>query len=344
MYEVHLIDSPGFDDGAHVDALVLSQIADFVNTTYKLGHTIAGVIYLHDISLDKLGGVGQRNLRMLEKLVGIDKWDNCTLVTNKWGRTNNPAREEANEKTLRTEDKYFGAMLRHAQRATMTRFDPKSKGKALEIIKPHLSKRFAPQISVQMVDPHGPRLALGDTDAGKVVADNLEKLNRITGELEKALATEQLLARKFDEKVFEEFKKKRDKLIRKHQVQRAERWIGRTAIVGGTIAATVLTMGPGASIIGLEVPFEKFARYQKKKEKKANERLEQDYKKESAVTQALGGYDAAWLRDRRVKRMQDLESEGYSLNSGSSIRLADQDDSDSSESLKELDVAEGVIR
>lgn len=72
--------------------------------------------------------------------------------------------------------------------------------------------------------------------------------------------------------------------------------------------------------------------------------MEQDYKKESAVTQALGGYDAAWLRDRRVKCMQDLESEGYSLNSGSSIRLADQDDSDSSESLKELDVAEGVIR
>ena len=73
VYEVHLIDSPGFDDGTVADCKVLTRIADFVNTHYKLKNTLAGVLYLHDITKAKMGGVGKRNLRMLENMVGNDK-------------------------------------------------------------------------------------------------------------------------------------------------------------------------------------------------------------------------------------------------------------------------------
>ena len=328
LYEIHLIDSPGFDDGNHVDAEVLSRIATYINHTYLLKQTLAGVLYLHDITKGKMGGVGQRNLRMLENMIGIDKWDNCTLVTTKWGCTTNPRGEEENEKTLIREDKYFGAMLRHARQASMVRFDPKSKGKALEIIKAHLDKSFAPHISMQMVDPHGPQLALGETDAGKVVAEHLEKLHRATGQLAEVEAARKILAQKFDEKLFEEFKGKRDKLIRKHQLQRAGRWIVRTMIVGGTVAATVVTMGPGASIIALEAPFEKFAQSQKAGERRERHRLERDYKEESATSHALAGYDSTWLRNRRVKRFEDLESEGHSLKSKTSTDFSGDDPKD----------------
>lgn len=76
--------SPDFGDGIHVDAEVLSRVATYiVNNTYEIKQTLASVIYLHDISVGKLGAVGQRNLRMLEKMIGIDKWNNCTLVTTK---------------------------------------------------------------------------------------------------------------------------------------------------------------------------------------------------------------------------------------------------------------------
>ncbi|KAL8830062.1 MAG: hypothetical protein Q9170_005905 [Blastenia crenularia] len=115
-YEVHLIDSPGFDDGTAADVKVLTQIADFVNTHYKLGNTFAGVLYLHDITKAKIGGVGQRNLRMLEQMIGIDKWDNCNLLTTKWGCTNDFAGEEAREKKLMEGDQYFGAMLKQSPR------------------------------------------------------------------------------------------------------------------------------------------------------------------------------------------------------------------------------------
>lgn len=39
---------------------------------------------------------------------------------------------------------------------------------ALKILKPHLNKRFKPDISVQMADPFGPLLPLGKTGAGLV--------------------------------------------------------------------------------------------------------------------------------------------------------------------------------
>ncbi|KAL2056755.1 hypothetical protein ABVK25_003150 [Lepraria finkii] len=99
-----------------------------------------------------------------------------------------------------------------------------------------------------MVDPHGPRLALGETDAERIVAENLERLHAATGQLEELQASQKILAQKFDEKLFEEFKGKRDKLILKHQLQRA-------GIVGGTLTPTVFTMGPGASRTALEAPF-----------------------------------------------------------------------------------------
>lgn len=173
-YEVHLIDSPGFDDGTLGDAEVLRIIALYVNTQYRLKHRLAGVLYLHDITKTKMGSIAQRNLRMLEEMVGMNMWNNCTLVTTKWGCTNNPEDEEARENTLRVEEKYFGPMLQGVRKAKMMRFEPKSQESALAIIEPYLNNKFTPQISTQMVDPKGPKLALGKTEAGKIVADNLE--------------------------------------------------------------------------------------------------------------------------------------------------------------------------
>jgi hypothetical protein len=337
-YEIHLIDSPGFDDGSYNDTEILSRIAAYVNTTYKLEQTLAGVIYLHDITKQKMGGIGLRNLRVLENLIGIDKWDNCTLVTTKWGCTTNPEGEEDRERTLRNEDKYFGAMLKNAHQATMMRFDPKSKRRALEIIKPHLKKRFAPHISVQMVDKNGPKMALGDTDAGKIVADNVEKLFEANGEIEELKASQKILRQKFDETLFNDFKERRNKLTRKQQLQRAGRWAVRTMIVGGSIAATVVTFGPGASAFVLEPAFEKIASNQKRGERAEMDRLERQLKERIAGTPGLEKYDTSWLRDNSVQRMQDLDS--YSLKNGTSTDLGKLDGSEESEWSDESEESE----
>lgn len=49
-YEVHLIDTRGFNDGPECDAEVLSGVGKYINMTYKLEQTLAGVLYLHDIT------------------------------------------------------------------------------------------------------------------------------------------------------------------------------------------------------------------------------------------------------------------------------------------------------
>jgi hypothetical protein len=117
---------------------------------------------------------------MLEKMIGIDKRNHCTLVTTKWGCTANPQIEEKREEDLLEKPHLFGAMIQTANSATMARFEERTRGQALAMIKPMLTKKFAPQISVQMVDDNGPRLALGETDAGMIVADGLKKLAQVT--------------------------------------------------------------------------------------------------------------------------------------------------------------------
>ena len=274
------------------------------------------MLYLHDITKDKVGGVGVRNLRLLEKIIGIEDFKNCTLVTTKWGCTNDPQGEEEREKVLSTDPRFFAGILKHA---TMKRFDPKTKGRALDIITPFLNNRFTLQITCEMVDPSGPKLALGETTAGKDVTDRATRATELAQskhELAKAQQAQEILARKFDEILFEEFNQSRKKLRRKIKLQRSGRWIIRTTIVGGAIVATVLTLGPGASGFALEPMYEKVVSRQKKAEKKAKEDLKADFVKKSQQGSLLKETNPDWLDDTHVKLLKDLES--YSLRSGSS--------------------------
>lgn len=198
-----------------MDVEILSGIADYVNTNYKLKKRLAGVLYLHDITKAKMGGVGARNIRVLENFIGLGKFNNCTIVTTKWGCTTDPNGEQGRENTLRTDDRYFASMLQSETNqpdATLRRFDPKSKGIALDIIKLYLENSFVPHMAEQMVNPNGPKLALGETEAGKHLADNVERLRIIAEtkqEREKLKKAQGILAKQYDESLFQEFKEKR---------------------------------------------------------------------------------------------------------------------------------------
>lgn len=306
LYEIHLIDSPGFDDGARFDTDVLSPIAAYVK------QRLAGVLYLHDITKTEVGLTGKRSLRMLENMIGTDAYSHCTLVTTKWGCTTNSKDEEDREKSLRKEPDFFGNMLdNNGMNADMKRFDPKTKKSALDIIIPYLGRKFTPQISHQMVAPNGPKLSLGETEAGKVVVDSLTKL-KYTEE-----RAQENLSQKFDEKLFEKFKQKSKALRRKIHMHRFGRWIMRTTIVGGAIAATILTLGPGASAFALEPAFERVASRQRKAEKEEQERLKTKFVKESQRSNKFKQISPDWVLDKNMNRLQDVE-ELYSLKSRSS--------------------------
>ncbi len=64
------------------------------------------------------------------------------------------------------------------------------------------------------------------------------------------------------------------------------------------------------------------------------DKLENEYKDDQQATKALGGSDPKWLRDRKVQRIQDLDSEGYSIMSQSSTELDTPIDDEPSVSVK----------
>ena len=166
------------------------------------------------------------------------------------------------------------------------------------------------------MNPYGPKLALGETGAGKIVTDNVEILAQTKQELGKVIYAREILSRKFDEQLFEEFKEKRRKLKHKMHMQKTGRWVIRTTIVGGAIVATVLTLGPGASAFALEPAFEKVIIPQRRAEKQAKKDLEDEFRRKANDGSRLKDIDSQWLWDKNMKDIEDVERT-YSLKSSS---------------------------
>ncbi|KAJ3531636.1 hypothetical protein NMY22_g8074 [Coprinellus aureogranulatus] len=148
-----VIDTPGLDTGpTSSDLDILKRIALWVKKSYPRGlsdpdHTflIGGVIYLHDLSRDKVPNVTQRNIRLLQTLLdGQLPLRSVVLVTTKWGREETTSCEVKEKEMI--EDYWKGLIessTKSDDRARTVRFGSadKEEESALEIIRPIL-RRF----------------------------------------------------------------------------------------------------------------------------------------------------------------------------------------------------------
>ncbi|TFK74165.1 hypothetical protein BDN72DRAFT_956009 [Pluteus cervinus] len=118
---VTLIDTPGFDDTAKSDADVLKMIAAFLAATaselsidpglrYEQGMKLSGVVYLHRISDNRMGGISTRNFRMFRQLCGDSSLKNVVIATNMWGLVDEDVAEER-EAELAGHDAFFKPVL-----------------------------------------------------------------------------------------------------------------------------------------------------------------------------------------------------------------------------------------
>jgi hypothetical protein len=82
---VYLINTPGCGDTNCSDTDVLKEIAFFLSQTYKHTIRLAGIIYLHRITDDRVGSSALRNLNMFKQLCGEDVYEHVVLVTIMWG-------------------------------------------------------------------------------------------------------------------------------------------------------------------------------------------------------------------------------------------------------------------
>src|SRR6185437_10773069 len=102
------------------DAIALNRIAQWINTVYTLEQTIAGVIYIHDITHYPIGGLEQHNFSILEQIVGEKNFENITLVTS--GGLLDTAIEETRVQALEEDSAFWQRMRDGHRRAEMKRF------------------------------------------------------------------------------------------------------------------------------------------------------------------------------------------------------------------------------
>lgn len=160
-HNVKLVDTPGFDDSRSnlTDVDVLRMIVEFL-TTESQSSELVGLIYMHRITDTRVGATSQRNLRMFQKLCGLDAMKNVAIVTTMWDKVASPDEGSRREKELEEKDNLFKPLV--ARGAKMMRHNGTS-GTASNVID-YLLKQGA--TTTQIVREIAEKKALVDTEAG----------------------------------------------------------------------------------------------------------------------------------------------------------------------------------
>lgn len=106
-----LVDTPGFDDTYRNDGDVLNSILQWLDSSYRAGTKLNGVVYLHRLSDQRMPGSALKNLLMFRRLCGPQALGNVILATTFWESL--PAElVEKREKELSVKDDFWGGMIR----------------------------------------------------------------------------------------------------------------------------------------------------------------------------------------------------------------------------------------
>ncbi|OTA58356.1 hypothetical protein K449DRAFT_318094, partial [Hypoxylon sp. EC38] len=170
--DVYLIDTPGFDDTKRENMETLTAIAHFFSVSYANNVFMNGIIYVHRISDNKLGGVARTNLEMLKGLCGRDAFPNVSVITTMWSPDGQErSKQEYREQQLK--DIYLADMveegthiIRHDWYGTM--FDRQASAKAIfqRLFYTWKDDQVTLQIQHEMINQ---QVSLGSTTAGRVL-------------------------------------------------------------------------------------------------------------------------------------------------------------------------------
>ncbi|KAH7909051.1 hypothetical protein BJ138DRAFT_1156161 [Hygrophoropsis aurantiaca] len=83
------VDTPGFDDSNRTDYDILRDLSRWLETTYKRGITLTGILFFHRISDSRMRGTPLKNLAMFEELCGNNALRNVILTTTMWNEIDN---------------------------------------------------------------------------------------------------------------------------------------------------------------------------------------------------------------------------------------------------------------
>ncbi|KAF3934232.1 hypothetical protein ABW20_dc0109523 [Dactylellina cionopaga] len=167
--EVFFIDTPGFDDDMRNESEILKTITNGLAGLYSPPQVaVKGVIYLHDITIEKFGGTAKRYLKMFQAIVGQDALKNVTLLSTKWDRLGLKFNEAKEKALIRGPWKDI-----ISEGATVHRIGQDGLPNAwFNIVRELLQKIETPlQVQKELVDENMP---LNKTTVGKIIDQDLK--------------------------------------------------------------------------------------------------------------------------------------------------------------------------
>lgn len=177
-----LVDTPGFSDTYQSDGEVLKDIAFILAQLHRTQVPIAGIVYLHRITDNRLSGTAARSLKILAKMCGENAYNRVVLVTSMWDTVRLPGDNAdflsaiRRENQLRQADAAWQGLC--SQGSLSLRWTRSSDGHSsmavidalMDIHLQHGS--FDMRIQVELVE-EGKQLH--ETEAGKIVDEELSQ-------------------------------------------------------------------------------------------------------------------------------------------------------------------------
>ncbi|KAI9693202.1 MAG: hypothetical protein M1822_005198 [Bathelium mastoideum] len=175
---IYIIDTPGFDDTNRSNTEVLKDVAFSLCQIYKKKVQLAGIIYLHRITDNRMSGSSVRNLTMFKKLCGETTFPQVVLATTMWSNLEGPDQTYdigiQRERQLIEQEDWWGPMYARGSKVVRHTGERES---ALKIVN-ELVELYMPggpvvlDIQREMVDNN---VSLEDTAAGREVGKEMRE-------------------------------------------------------------------------------------------------------------------------------------------------------------------------
>lgn len=179
-----MADCPGFNDTKRSDTEILQEIAKVLSTQYLLVKKLRlrGILFLRDITSDRMGGSDVRTLDIFTRLVGKSAFPHVVFVTTKWGRLDAEGKKAGYRKERELKNDFWREIILDG--ATATRFHG-SRDSAEGIISQLVgdAEPVTLQIQRELIDRE---MELAATKAGAMLVPEVEqRLGESKGKLQR---------------------------------------------------------------------------------------------------------------------------------------------------------------
>ncbi|PPQ66715.1 hypothetical protein CVT24_008816 [Panaeolus cyanescens] len=192
---ITLVDTPGFDDTKLTDVGVLNMIAAYLSYSHSRNQKLAGVIYLHRILDNRVGGISARSFRLFRNLCGDQSLRSVIIATTMWDKVDEDVALEREEE-LASKDVFFKPALKKGARLAR---HSNTLASAQAIIRSLIANDDC-SVTLQIQEELGSGLEIFETRAGKELSREVfEQINRHREEMRGIMADIQEATRARDQ-------------------------------------------------------------------------------------------------------------------------------------------------